>query len=154
MRGEVQKLTEIDLSDLQLGERLIIYRGSGAFLTGPGAAGFVGEATVVEVRKRSALLSVPKAGDEYIYRLRFKDWRICRVPNGEPTMLYVHARSGRPTVTAYFTDEEYQLTRALLQEEANIPAGLQVAPQVRRNARVARAALDRMDFHDGLRGRD
>ena len=141
--GEVQKLTEIDLSDLQIGEKLIVYRGSNAFLTGPGAAGYVGEATVVEVKRRSALLSLPKAGDEFIYRLRFKDWRICRVPNGEPTMLYVHARSGRPTVTAYFTDDEYVLVKALLAEE--------MSDRNSRRWRTASNALARMAFHDDLR---
>ena len=151
---EVQKLTDIDLSDLQMGEKLTIYRGSGAFLTGPAAAGYVGEATVVEVKKRRALLSIPKAGDEFIYRLRFKDMRICRIPNGEPTALYVHARGGRPTVTAYFTDDEYALVKALLLEEVLPPqAILSVTTSVisTRKHRIARSALDRMAFHDNLR---
>lgn len=143
MTYEIQKLTDIDLTELQIGERLTIYRGSSAFLTGPGAAGYVGEATVIEIKRKSALLSVPKAGSEYIYRLRFKDMRICRVPNGETTMLYVHARSGRPTVTAYFTSDEYKLIKRLLLEAAE--DGLFTT------RKRANAALDRMRFHDNLR---
>ena len=150
----MQKLTEIDLSDLQIGERLTIYRGSSAFLTGPSAAGYVGDATVVEVKKRSALLSIPKAGDEFIYRLRFRDSRICRIPNGETTMLYVHARTGRPTVTAYFTEEEYALVKDALIDQVIPPqavvAGFATARTIRRS-RVANAALERMRFHDELR---
>jgi hypothetical protein len=142
---DVQRLTNIDLTGLQLGEKLTIYRGSSAFLTGPGAAGYVGDATVVEIRKKSAILSVPKADDrEFIYRLRFKDARICRVPNGEPTMLYVHARGGRPTVTAYFTDDEYLLVKMLLAEEAQTP----YSPKTHR---ISLRALERMEFHDDLR---
>lgn len=145
MRGEVQKLTEIDLSELQIGEKLTIYRGSAAFLTGPAAAGYVGEAEVVEVKRRSALLTIQKDPDrDFVYRLRFKDARICRVPNGEPTMLYVHARSGRPTVTAYFTMDEYLLVRKLLAEEAGAPA-------TTKSHRVSLSALERMEFHDRLR---
>ena len=154
MGTDVQKLTDIDLSGLQLGEKLTIYRGSAAFLTGPAAAGYVGEATVVEVKKRSALLSIPKAGDEFIYRLRFKDARICRIPNGEVTALYVHARSGRPTITAYFTGDEYAYIKALLLNEIlplqAILNGAATAASIRRH-RIARSALDRMEFHDALR---
>lgn len=150
----MHKLTEIDLSELQLGEKLTIYRGSNAFLTGPGAAGYVGDATVVEVRKKSALLSIPKVEGEFIYRLRFKDARICRIPNGETTMLYVHARGGRPTVTAYFTDEEYNLIKGILRDEV-IPyqavMGGYTSSATMRRSRIARSALDRMEFHDNLR---
>lgn len=153
MYSEIQKLTEIDLTGLQIGEKLIIYRGSSSFLTGPGAAGYVGEATVTEVKKRSALLQVERrqystANRTYyktlVYRLRFKDARICRIPNGEPTMLYVHARSGRPTITAYFTFDEYLLVKKLLGEEAETPA-------TPKSHRIALNALDRMAFHDSLR---
>ncbi len=141
----MHKLTEIDLSELQLGEKLTIYRGSNAFLTGPGAAGYVGDATVVEVRKKSALLSLPKAGDEFIYRLRFKDARICRIPNGDETMMYVHARGGRPTVTAYFAEGEYELVKRLLAEAINDHS------LTNRGRRLAANALERMAFHDNLR---
>ena len=144
----MHKLTEIDLSELQLGEKLTIYRGSNAFLTGPGAAGYVGEAIVTGVKKKSAILYLePEGRPRRIYRLRFKDARICRVPNGEVTELYVHARGGRPTVTAYFTDAEYRLVRSFLAEEATL-LGHQLHG---RNARTALSALERMDFHDGLR---
>lgn len=142
---DVQKLTEIDLSELQLGEKLTIYRGSSAFLTGPGAAGYVGDATVVEVKRKSAILSLEANGNLWrVYRLRFKDSRICRIPNGEPTMLYVHARGGRPTTTAYFTDIEYRLVKSLLEEE-------RATPSFRTHSRHAASALDRMAFHDNLR---
>ena len=153
--NDVKKLTDIDLSELQLGERLTIYRGSAAFLTGPQAAGYVGDAIVTGVKRKSAILYLePEGRPRRIYRLRFKDARICRVPNGEPTMLYVHARGGRPTVTAYFTDAEYALVKVLLSEELipapAIIAGFANAHAVRRS-RTARAALDRMEFHDNLR---
>jgi hypothetical protein len=144
MGTNVQRLTDIDLSELQLGEKLTIYRGSGAFLTGPQAAGYVGDATVIDVKKRGALLSIPKAGDEFIYRLRFKDARICRIPNGETTALYVHARGGRPQVTAYLTNDEYVLVKLLLSEEAQAPA-------TPRRHRLSLSALERMQFHDDLR---
>lgn len=141
--GEVQKLTEIDLTGLQVGEKLTIYRGSNSFLTGPAAAGYVGEATVVGIRPRSASISLRISDDTVrTYRIRFKDARICRVPNGEPTMLYVHARAGRPTVTAYFTADEYGLVKRLLEEEMATPT----ASRARRN--WARSALDRMAWHD------
>lgn len=158
--ASVHKLTEIDLSELQLGEKLTIYRGSSAFLTGPGAAGYVGDATVLEVRKKSAILSLAvrhyaTANQTYFkvrtYRLRFKDARICRIPNGEVTELYVHARGGRPTVTAYFTDGEYALVKRLLGEAINDHV------LASRGRRWAANALERMAFHDGLRangGRD
>jgi hypothetical protein len=143
--SDVQKLTEIDLSDLQIGEQLTIYRGSSAFLTGPGAAGYVGDATVIEVKKRSALLTLKKDPErDFVYRLRFKDARICRVPNGEPTMLYVHARTGRPTVTAYFTDAEYELVKMLLRSNKAESASS-------RHRRWSTSALERMEFHDRLR---
>lgn len=151
--NDVQKLTDIDLTELQIGERLTIYRGSSAFLTGPGAAGYVGEATVLEVRKRSALIQVDRlwystaSETQYksiVYRLRFKDGRICRLPNGEVTMLYVHARGGRPTVTAYFTKAEYLLIKRLLADELDNPF-------TRSTSRHARSALERMEFHDDLR---
>jgi hypothetical protein len=149
--NEISKLTDIDLSNLQIGEKLILYRGSNAFLSGPCAAGYVGEATVLEVQGRSAILQMPsenrlRGGNSIIneYRLRFSDSRICRIPNGEPTMLYVHARSGRPTVTAYFTDDEYTLVQTLLYEEAATPHSL-------RTGRHAKTALERMAYHDNLR---
>lgn len=143
--SDVKKLTDIDLTELQIGEKLTIYRGSSAFLTGPGAAGYVGEATVIEVKKRSALLTVKKDPErQFVYRLRFKDARICRVPNGELTMLYVHARGGRPIVTAYFTAAEYALVKALLSEEAASPGTL-------RAHRLSLSALERMEYHDSLR---
>lgn len=139
---EVQKLTDIDLTELQIGEKLTIYRGSSAFLTGPGAAGYVGEATVTEIKKRSALIFLTGRALSTTYRLRFKDARICRIPNGEPTMLYVHARTGRPTVTAYFTENEYELVKALLVQE--------VATGSPRKQRLSRQALERMHYHERL----
>ena len=142
--NDVKKLTDIDLSELQLGERLTIYRGSAAFLTGPQAAGYVGDAIVTGVKRKSAILYLePEGRPRRIYRLRFKDARICRVPNGEPTMLYVHARGGRPTVTAYFTDAEYVLVKGLLAEE--------MSDRTSRRWRTAASALERMQFHDNLR---
>lgn len=150
-RGIFRKLTDIDLSELQVGERLTIYRGSSSFVTGPGAAGYIGEATVTEVKPRSALFSLVKSdGKKYKYKLRFRDARIVRVPNGETTMLYVHARTARPTVTAYFTAAEYTLVKALLQDELDAPM-LVSETQRRRHASLARNALDRMKFHDDLR---
>lgn len=147
----VQKLTDIDLSDLQMGEKLTIYRGSGAFVSGPYAAGYVGDATVEEVTRRSAVLMlVTPEGSRFQsfrrYRLRLKDARICRIPNGETTALYVHARGGRPTVTAYFTDGEYALVKLLLAAEVKTPG-------TTRSYRLACRALERMDFHDALRSR-
>lgn len=145
--SDIRKLTEIDLSELQLGEKLTIYRGSRAFLTGPGAAGYAGEATVLHVMKRSTLIELVKDGHpNRVYRLRHKDSRICRVPNGESTMLYVHARGGRPTVTAYFTDDEYELVKTLLAEEV-----ITTVFTLSRRQRIARRALERMVFHDNLR---
>lgn len=142
-RGVFRKLTDIDLSGLQVGERLTIYRGSNSFLTGPGAAGYIGEATVTEVKPRSALFSLVKSnGKTYRYKLRFRDARIVRVPNGETTMLYVHARTGRPTVTAYFTEHEYELVKALLIQE--------VATGSPRKQRLSRQALERMHYHERL----
>lgn len=147
MGTDVQKLTEIDLSELQIGEKLTIYRGSAAFLTGPGAAGYAGEAVVTGVKKKSAILYFqPLSGAQRIYRLRFKDMRICRVPNGEPTMLYVHARHGRPTITAYFTADEYTLVKELLADEIH-----STAITFSRKQRLAKQALERMGFHDALR---
>lgn len=155
MSGDVQRLTDIDLTDLQLGEQLIIYRGSNAFLTGPAAAGYVGEAIVIEVKRKSALLELsPEARDPqgsrwrgpYIIKLRFRDSRILRVPNGEPTMLYVHARHGRPVVTAYFTDDEYALVKMLLRSNLAESASS-------RHRRWSKSALDRMEYHEGLRGK-
>lgn len=146
----LRKLTDIDLSNLQMGERLTIYRGSGAFLTGPYAAGLVGEATVVEVKKKSAIIRMPDTNrgrtprGERVYRLRLRDGRICRIPNGEETMLYVHARGGRPTVTVYFTDDEYQVVKNLLREEVETPYSYTTA-------RRAQTALDRMEFHEQAR---
>jgi hypothetical protein len=154
--NDVQKLTDIDLADLQIGEHLTIYRGSSAFLTGPRAAGYVGDATVTRVTNRSALTEMsPESRDHqgdrfkgpHVLRLRFSDQRICRIPNGEPTMLYVHARSGRPTVTAYFTDDEYVLVKKLLAEEAQTPA----SPKTHR---ISLRALERMEYHDRLCGRE
>lgn len=142
MRIEPEKLTNIDLSELQIGERLTIYRGSGAFLTGPQAAGYAGEAIVKKVQRRSALIDM----DGRSYRLRFKDDRICRIPNGEATMLYVHARGGRPTTTVYLAGEEYILVKGLLAEEANAPA----SPKTHR---LALRALERMEYHERLANR-
>lgn len=146
---EVKRLTEIDLENLQLGERLTIYRGSSAFLTGPSAAGYVGTATVTSVRRKSADIHIERGAGlkDLDYRIRFKDGRIVRVPNGETTALYVHARGGRPTVTAYFTDDEYKLVKDFLAEEATL-----IGHQLHgRSARLAMSALDRMEFHDALR---
>lgn len=151
MASDLQRLTDIDLTDLSMGEKLIIYRGSNAFLSGPAAAGYVGEATVMEVQRRSAILKMPdenalRQGQpfEREYRLRLRDGRICRVPNGEVTMLYVHARGGRPTVTAYFTHDEYVLVKTLLLDEASSGAST-------RSRRWAASALQRMQFHDDRR---
>jgi len=145
-RGIFRRLTDIDLSELQIGETLTIYRGSNSFVSGPGAAGYIGEATVTEVKSRSARLSLTQTynGKAYEYKLRFRDARILRVPNGETTMLYVHARSGRPTTTAYFTDAEYSLVRELLEDEM-------VSNLIPRRRRLAKSALDRMQWHDDRR---
>lgn len=145
-RGVFKKLTDIDLSDLVIGERLTIYRGSNSFLTGPGAVGYAGDATVLKVGKRSALLQLKDDDSASVrhYKLRFKDGRIVRIPNGETTMLYAHARGGRPTRTAYFTDAEYQLVKNLLGE-----LGQEIASSGRAQ-RLARSALERMWFHDRL----
>lgn len=144
------RLTDIDLTELQIGEKLTIYRGSPAFVTGPLAAGYVGDATVIEVQERSAILQMPdenklRQGQPMIkeYRLRQRDGRICRA-NGEVTKLYVHARGGRPTVTAYFTADEYTLVKKLLTEEAR-------TPQSPKTHRISLRALERMEFHDNLR---
>lgn len=145
--NDVKKLTDIDLSELQIGEKLIVYRGSPAFVRGPLAAGYAGEGTVTLVTKKGAHFQMPAAQHPERmapYRLRFKDAAIVRVPSGEPTMLYVHARGGRPTVTAYFTDGEYALVKKLLAEEAK-------TPESPRSHRLSLSALERMDFHDGLR---
>ena len=139
IRTEPSKLTDIDLSGLQLGERLTVYRGSDAYITGPQAAGLVGEAIVSEVTHKRALLNL----NSTMYRLRFSDNRICRIPNGEPTMMYVHARGGRPTVTGYFTDDEYVLVKTLLEEEA-------YNPKSAKTRRSALRALERMSYHDRL----
>lgn len=154
IRTEPDRLTDIDLDELQIGERLVIYRGSPAFLTGPLAAGYVGDATVIEVQRRSAIIQMPdennlRQGFPFIreYRLRFRDKRICRVPSGEATMLYVHARRGRPVTTAYFTNDEYALVKKLLAEEA-------LAPASPKTHRLSHNALERMDFHDNLRTQD
>jgi hypothetical protein len=150
IRTEPDKLTNIDLSDLQIGEWLTIYRGSGAFLTGPKAAGYVGDALVTEIQRRSAIIQMPdinelRQGNDFSreYRLRFKDGRICRTPNGQATMLYVHARGGRPTVTAYFSGDEYVLVKGLLAEET-------ATPKSPRTHRLALRALERMEFHEEL----
>ena len=144
-RGIFRRLTDIDLSELMMGERLTVYRGSSSFLTGPGAAGYVGDATVLEVGKRSALLQLKDDDSAAVrqYRLRFRDGRICRIPNGETTMLYVHARGGRPTQTAYFTDDEYDLVKRLLVDE--LDSG------TRSSRRHAKGALDRMLWHEERR---
>jgi hypothetical protein len=65
-------------------------------------------------------------------------------------MLYVHARGGRPTVTAYFTDDEYELVKKLLREEADSVGGLGALAYTRRQ-RIARRALERMQWHDDRR---
>lgn len=143
-RGVFKKLTDIDLSELQIGEHLTIYRGSNSFLTGPGAAGYVDDALVLEVKNRSAVILL----QDRRYKLRFKDSRICRVPNGETTMMYVHARGGRPTVTAYFTAAEYKLVKDLLRAE------VQMMQAASLTGRTARTALARMQFHDRLAGID
>ena len=146
-RGIFRRLTDIDLSELMMGERLTIYRGSNSFLTGPGAAGYVGDATVLEVGKRSALRQLKDDDSAAVrqYKLRFRDGRIVRIPNGETTMLYVHARGGRPTRTAYFTDDEYNLVKQLLVDELDCGT--------RSSKRHAKGALDRMTFHENARSR-
>jgi hypothetical protein len=71
-------------------------------------------------------------------------------PGFELLQAQVHGRPWRPTVTAYFTENEYTLVKALLQDELDAPT-LVSETQRRRHASLARNALDRMEFHDGLR---